>query len=104
MDWFTSLGRRQARLRRGETVVLVDVRHRDAEALKGALEMKGGAVRVGKPKKRADDPAPDQSLNVRAASADDPMTQIQRLGELCDAGLLTQEEFAAKKAQLLARL
>jgi hypothetical protein len=30
--------------------------------------------------------------------------QIRKLGELRDAGVLTQEEFDAKKAALLARL
>jgi hypothetical protein len=30
--------------------------------------------------------------------------QIKRLSELYDTGILTEEEFAAKKAELLARL
>lgn len=34
-------------------------------------------------------------------AADDPVAQIQKLGELRDQGLLTDEEFAAKKAQIL---
>lgn len=34
----------------------------------------------------------------------DPMQLIERLGELRDAGLLTDEEFTAKKQELLARL
>lgn len=35
---------------------------------------------------------------------DDIFTAIQRLGELRDRGLLTDEEFSAKKTELLARL
>lgn len=37
-------------------------------------------------------------------AAADPMEQLRRLGELRDAGVLTEPEFAAKKAELLARL
>ena len=32
------------------------------------------------------------------------MDQIAQLGQLHDAGILTDEEFAAKKADLLAKL
>jgi hypothetical protein len=34
----------------------------------------------------------------------DLIGQIRQLGELRDAGLLTEEEFAAKKADILSRL
>ena len=37
-------------------------------------------------------------------SADTVTDQIKRLGELRDLGLLTKDEFDAKKAELLARL
>lgn len=36
-----------------------------------------------------------------APAEDDPIAQIERLGELKDKGLLTEEEFAAQKAKLL---
>ncbi len=39
-----------------------------------------------------------------AAETPDVIGQIQRLGELRDAGILTVEEFEAKKAELLAKL
>ena len=39
-----------------------------------------------------------------AASADSVTDQIKKLGELRDTGLLTDDEFNSKKAQLLARL
>ena len=34
----------------------------------------------------------------------DPIDGIRRLGELRDAGLLTEDEFQAKKQQLLDRI
>jgi len=39
-----------------------------------------------------------------AASAESITDQIKKLGELRDAGFLTNDEFNAKKAELLARL
>ena len=36
-----------------------------------------------------------------AGGDDDPLDQIERLAELNKAGIITDEEFAAKKAQLL---
>jgi hypothetical protein len=38
------------------------------------------------------------------AAADDPMTKLTKLGEMRDAGLITNEEFEAKKAGLLAEM
>lgn len=39
-----------------------------------------------------------------APAAVDPMAQLRQLGELRDAGILTEEEFASKKAEILSRL
>lgn len=39
-----------------------------------------------------------------ATSADDVFDQLRKLGDLRDAGIVTTEEFEAKKAELLARL
>lgn len=39
-----------------------------------------------------------------AAGGEDVMAQIQQLASLRDAGVLTEEEFAAKKAELLSRI
>jgi hypothetical protein len=47
------------------------------------------------------DAAPAAASNPPPA---DPMEQIKKLGELRDAGLLTQEEFDSKKADLLNRM
>ena len=43
--------------------------------------------------------APAQST---ASPAADPIEQLKELGELRDKGVLTEEEFAAQKAKLLA--
>jgi len=45
-------------------------------------------------------PAPVASPSVAA----DPIEQLKRLGELRDAGVLTPEEFDAKKTDLLGRM
>jgi hypothetical protein len=37
-----------------------------------------------------------------AAPAEDPIAQLEKLGQLRDKGLLTDEEFQAQKAKLLA--
>lgn len=39
-----------------------------------------------------------------AVQQPDPMAQLKQLGELRDAGVLTEEEFQAKKADILSRL
>lgn len=40
----------------------------------------------------------------RPAPNADPIEQLERLGKLRDAGVVTDEEFAAKKAEILSRL
>lgn len=50
-------------------------------------------------------PAPAPAPVAPAAPAeDDPMAMLKKLGDLRDAGILTDEEFAAKKAEILSRL
>ena len=44
--------------------------------------------------------APQQAIEAEP----DPIEQLRRLGELRDAGIVTEEEFAAKKAEVLKRL
>ena len=46
-------------------------------------------------------PPPVQQAAPPADDEDDPIAQIQRLGELNKQGILTDEEFAAAKAKLL---
>ena len=38
-----------------------------------------------------------------ASGTDDMLDQLKQLGELHDAGVLTDEEFAAQKAKILAQ-
>ena len=48
-------------------------------------------------------PAPAAPAPVAApADEPDPLEQLQKLGELKAAGVLTEEEFAAQKAKILA--
>jgi hypothetical protein len=47
--------------------------------------------------------APQQAPPPQAgAAAADPIEQLKELGELRDSGVLTEEEFAAQKAKILA--
>lgn len=48
-------------------------------------------------------PAATQAANV-AGDSDVILSQLRKLGELRDAGVLTENEFNAKKADLLGRL
>lgn len=45
-----------------------------------------------------------QQSNNRKDTSDDIPAQIQKLASLKDAGILTEEEFATKKAELLAKM
>ena len=47
-------------------------------------------------------PPPQQAAAPPADSGDDMMAQLEKLGELRAKGILTEEEFAAQKAKLLA--
>jgi hypothetical protein len=42
--------------------------------------------------------------NAPESKADDPLTQLEKLSKLKDAGILSEEEFNAKKADLLAKI
>lgn len=48
--------------------------------------------------------APAAEAPPAVGAADSPMEQLKKLAELKDAGVLTPEEFDAKKAELLARM
>ena len=50
------------------------------------------------------DAGPTPAGALPAAPAPDPMEQLRKLGQLRDAGIVTQEEFDAKKADILARI
>lgn len=48
--------------------------------------------------------APTPVIQEQAAPKEDVLAQLEKLGKLRDAGILTEEEFAASKAELLGRL
>ncbi|HTU13977.1 MAG TPA: SHOCT domain-containing protein [Solirubrobacterales bacterium] len=45
---------------------------------------------------------PQAAAPAPAAAGADPIEQLKKLGELRDNGILTEEEFAAEKAKVLA--
>ena len=47
-------------------------------------------------------PPPPAAAPAAPAGGDDMIAKLQQLGELRDQGILTDEEFAAQKAKLLA--
>ena len=68
---------------------------------RGAAGSPGGAGRPGyanSSTRRSRQP----SAAPAAPAQDDMLTQLQKLGELKAAGVLTEEEFAAQKAKILA--
>lgn len=50
------------------------------------------------------DPAPAAASEKGPSGADEVIALIRKLGELKEAGLLSEDEFAAKKRELLDRL
>jgi hypothetical protein len=50
----------------------------------------------------AEQQAPPAPEPAAAPSTGDTLAQLKELGELKDAGVLTEEEFAAQKAKILA--
>jgi len=49
-------------------------------------------------------PAPAPQPVTAAAQTQDPVAMLKQLGELKDAGVLTEDEFQAKKADLLRQI
>ncbi|MGW5259705.1 SHOCT domain-containing protein [Microbispora sp. NPDC004025] len=49
-------------------------------------------------------PQPMPPVPPAAPAAEDPVAQLERLGRLVETGVLTREEFEAKKAEILRRL
>jgi hypothetical protein len=49
-------------------------------------------------------PALPARTGANTGANSDPLEQLRKLGELRDAGVLSEDEFATKKAELLARL
>ncbi len=76
-----------------------------ATAVSGRVAAKqdAAAAQQGTAGQAASAPPPPVDVAPAAAGAvtDDVVDQLKKLGELRDAGILTDEEFAAKKASLL---
>ncbi len=61
--------------------------------------------RMGRRQDAASASQPQQQAPAEpAAVASDPMAELKKLGELHDAGVLTDDEFSAKKADILAKM
>ena len=54
------------------------------------------------PDEQADAAPPPQPAAPAAPTQDDMLDQLQKLGELKASGVLTEDEFAAQKAKILA--
>lgn len=68
---------------------------------------RGGARRRTRRRmNRRDDgtPEPAAAAPAPAPTASDPMEELTKLGELHKAGVLTDEEFSAKKAEILTKM
>ncbi len=48
-------------------------------------------------------PPPPPPTPAAASGTEDMLAQLKQLGELYDAGVLTDEEFAAQKAKIMAQ-
>lgn len=74
--------------------------------IKSMMHGQGGALlRAYNAAKQAAPGLPTTSAESSSAPAgDDPFAQIERLGELRNYGLLSEEEFQAKKAEILRKM
>jgi hypothetical protein len=65
----------------------------------------GGAPQDQAPPEQAQDQAPPEPAPAQATSStDDQLSELKQLGELHDQGVLTDEEFEAKKKEVLDAL
>jgi hypothetical protein len=70
----------------------------------GTASAVGGRVQHRQQEKYAANEAPDPApapAPAAAPAADDSMAQLEQLADLHAKGILTDEEFSAKKAQIL---
>jgi uncharacterized membrane protein YeaQ/YmgE (transglycosylase-associated protein family) len=63
-----------------------------------------GIAKFKERRQKLEDTLRQHQQAAQTQAHDDVMDQIRRLGELRDEGVLTDEEFQAKKAELLSRL
>jgi len=83
-------------------VRLADLRRVDLGAQTDGEPARAAVERVGPASQTQ--PVPRHDAGSSAVAAGDPIAIIERLAELRQKGILTEEEFGAKKAELLARL
>lgn len=86
----------------GGEVINISISGRDAEIKQVAHGRAGTFIQAFR-KVRAEHTRPATPAPP-IAPGPDPLEQIGKLAELRDAGVLTEDEFAAKKAELLARM
>ena len=80
------------------------VRTADLPVVTDAVEMSVSASERGAREPVQPPARSTEATDSATSSTDDPFAKIERLAELRRKGILTEEEFAAKKAELLSRL
>lgn len=92
------------------SVVAAAVSEDTATETKALMEKLGVRVEVVPAEIVAPEPPTDEDSESAAGpgpspkASEDVLPQVEKLGQLHDAGVLTDEEFQAKKAELLQRL
>ena len=81
----------------GRTAVIAGT----ASAVGGRVQHRQQEKYAGQDQAQAEQQQAAAPPPAEAAPADDSMAQLQQLAQLHDQGILTDEEFAAKKAQIL---
>lgn len=79
----------------------IDAINRAAQARREQLETRANTQHFNH---RSDAPAPQADPGPSRSATDEILAQLEKLGQLRDAGVLTVEEFDRKKAELLYRL
>ena len=90
------VNRRSRRRTRRRTALVVG----GVAATAGYVAGKAGSGSKKEPEYN-DEPAPVQVVPVQQAAAPDSTTELEKLAQLHAQGVLTDEEFAAKKKQIL---
>ncbi|WP_433420327.1 SHOCT domain-containing protein [Microtetraspora malaysiensis] len=81
----------------GDKAKIEDIHNDDGARLAGAIQHRLAGARSAAP------PAPAPA-EAPVSGDDDVFEALRKLGELRDQGVITDAEFAAKKAELLARI
>lgn len=79
----------------------VNRRQADKNAKAYTHAMNEAAAQAPPPQQYAPPPPPPQQYAPSPPPQDDMVTQLERLADLKDKGILTEEEFAAQKAKIL---